>query len=237
MGHLRSARAVTAVLVALGTLTLVACGDDSSSTPTTTTVIETATQLEALIVPPGPDDSASGGGSADGSTLCGPNESPNGLDHTVVDLPANDPDGGLVVHADAGASTPKTGLLTSGTPVITTNDPARCLVIADGGVWWEVSYGTNDQRGWVNSRYLTRTGAQETAARADMCGLYREVLSYRTGPGGFAPQALTADLKAALSGPPPGVSDALDRISSPADEADLALAYEDLTGYVGPICS
>lgn len=167
--------------------------------------------------------------------LCDDNQEPNGLDYAVVKLPAGDLDGGLVVLADAGVGNARLAVLPSGTTVITTNDPATCAVVADGGVWWKVDDGSG-LRGWVNSRYLTRTAAQEAATRVEICRLYGEVVGFENGPGGFAPKALTAELDAALNAPPPGVSDALERISSPADEADLAEAYTSLKGYVGPLC-
>lgn len=167
--------------------------------------------------------------------LCDDDQEPNGLDHAVVALPADDPDGGLVVLADAGVGNARLAVMPSGTAVITTNDPATCAVVADGGVWWRVDNGSG-LRGWVNSRYLTRTAAQEAATRVEICRLYGEVVGFENGPGGFAPEALTAGLDAALNAPPPGVSDALKRISGPADEADLAEAYTSLEGYVGPLC-
>lgn len=225
--------ALTAVLLAAMALTAAACGgsdDIASPRSTTAPVTAVATTPDAGATVP-----ATATGTATDGAPCSPAEDGNGLDHTVADLPADDPDGGLVVHADAGASAPPTGLLAPGTAVSTVNDPARCLVLSDGAVWWEVEYD-GGSRGWVNSRFLTRTADQEAATRTELCRVYREVLTYRTSPD-FAPRELTAELEALLNGPPPGVSDALRRIPSPADEADLADAYTSLTGYVGPLCA
>ncbi len=66
--------------------------------------------------------------------------------------------------------------------------------------------------------------------------LSQGVSAQRSSTVDFAPRALTSSLEAALSGPPGGVSDALARISSPADGEDLFLAYESVKSYVGPIC-
>ena len=143
--------------------------------------------------------------------------------------------GGLTFEQQGFVTSSALWAASSGTAVITTNDPATCAVVDDGGVWWKVGDGSG-LRGWVNSRHLTRTAAQEAATRVEICRLYGEVVGFENGPGGFAPEALTAELDAALNAPPPGVSDALKRISSPADAADLAEAYISLKGYVGPLC-
>lgn len=223
--------ALPAILLAAVALTAAACGgtDDTAAPPATTAAVTAVATTPDITVTQRATQPA-----ADGAA-CSPAEDGNGLDHTVADLPADDPDGGLVVHADAGASAPRTGLLAPGTAVSTVNDPARCLVLPDGAVWWEVEYD-GGSRGWVNSRFLTRTPGQEAATRTELCRVYREVLTYRSSPD-FAPQELTAELEALLNGPPPGVGDALRRIPSPADEADLADAYTSLTGYVGPLCA
>lgn len=222
--------ALPAILLAAAALAVAGCGgsDDSArpaATPTTVTVAATT---------PGPTGTSPATETAAGAA-CTPAEDGNGLDYTVADLPADDPDGGLVVHADAGAASAQTGLLPAGTAVSTVNDPARCQVLSDGAVWWEVEYD-GGSRGWVNSRFLTRTAAQEAATRTELCRVYREVLTYRMSAD-FAPQELTAELEGLLNGPPPGVSDALRRIANPADEADLAGAYTSLTSYVGPLCA
>lgn len=213
-------RPVLAVLVALACLAVAACGDDDDPVAATT----------AATAPPATTTAA-----ADDGRLCTDLEEPNGRDRTVADLPADDPDGGLVVHADAGTGAPQIGVLPSGTAVITTNDPATCVVLADGGIWWKVQ-APDGLRGWVNSRLLTVSADQERVSRVEICRLYDEVLEYESASGDFAPAPLTAELTALLDAPPVGVSDALGRISSPADEADLADAYASLRAYVGPIC-
>ncbi len=227
-------RAGALILLCLAAAATAGCGSDSQDAAVAGATATAATPSAA------PPPATTGGaitfttGIEEGA-LCSDEEEPNGLDHTVSGIPADDPDGGLVVGADAGAGADRLDVLPSGTPVITTNDPATCLVVADGGVWWKIGYG-EDQRGWVNSRYLSRTAAQEAAGLAEICRLYSEVVLFESAPGEFAPEALTAELEAALNAPPVGVRDALESIANPADEADLAEAYASLEAYVGPLC-
>lgn len=225
------ARAILPVLLLGAMLFTAACDSDDPAVGDATTEVGTASESGT--------DAAAAPASADTGEVCTPNESPNGNDYTVTDLPADDPDGGLVVHADAGVDSAEIGVLPSGTAVVTTSDPADCLALADGSVWWHVYPVGDGVDGYVNSRLLVRSPEQEIAGRAELCAAYARVLAYRDGPvdgENFAPGAETAALRNLLDGPPPGIVDALERISSPADGADLALAYDSLTGYVGPLC-
>ena len=215
-----------------GVLLLAACGSGSGDAADDSTATRPAV-VSAQVDEPGNAGTDAGGGGA--AELCDDNQEPNGLDYTVASIPADDPDGGLLLLDDAGVGNAQLAILPSGTPVITTNDPATCAVVADGGVWWKVR-SEDGVRGWVNSRHLGRSAGQVAAGTAEICRLYAEVLAYENGPGDFAPGGLTAELDAALNGPPPGVSDALRRISSPSDGADLVTAYASLKGYVGQIC-
>ena len=45
----------------------------------------------------------------------------------------------------------------SGTAVITTNDPATCAVVDDGGVWWKVDDGSGPQRGPIGGSDAQKT--------------------------------------------------------------------------------
>lgn len=227
---------LSVLLMIVGALLLMsACGSDEPEAAepapdASSTVAEPADPTTAPQPPPA--EAASG-------EICTENEGPNGNDYTVVDLPADDPDGGLVVRADAGADSPQIGVLPGGAAVITTSDPADCLALTDGSVWWRVYPVGDGVDGYVNSRFLTRSPEQEVAGRAELCASYARVLDYEDGPvdgENFAPAAETSELRNLLNGPPPGIADALERISSPADGEDLALAYEALRSYVGPLC-
>ncbi len=225
---------LSVLLTIIGALLLVsACGSDEpdaaelAAEPTTSTAAEP------------PSSSAPEPSAAESGEVCTENEGPNGNDYTVVELPADDPDGGLVIHADAGIDRPQIGVFPGGTAVITTSDPADCLALADGSVWWRVYPVGDGVDGYVNSRFLTRSPEQEVAGRAELCASYARVLDYEDGPvdgENFAPAAETSALRNLLNGPPPGVADALERISSPANDEDLALAYASLRSYVGPLC-
>lgn len=224
-------RAFLSVLLIGAILAVAACGSDASETGDASTEPGSAAQPVS--------DAADAPAGTGAGEICTANEGPNGNDYTVAVLPADDPDGGLVVHADAGADSAELGVLASGTAVVTTSDPSDCLVLSDGSVWWHVYPADDGPDGYVNARLLVRSPEQEVAGRAELCSAYARVLDYRDGPvdgENFAPGAETAALRNLLDGPPPGIVDALERISSPADGADLALAYESLTSYVGPLC-
>lgn len=226
---------LSVLLAVVGALLLMsACGSDEPEAvaPAPDTASTAAEPADPTTAPQSAPAAASG-------EICTENEGPNGNDYTVVDLPLDDPDGGLVIHADAGTDSPEIGVFPGGTAVITTSDPADCLALADGSVWWRVYPVGDGVDGYVNSRFLTRSPEQEVAGRDELCAAYARVLDYEDGPvdgENFAPAAETAALRNLLDGPPPGITDALARISSPANGEDLALAYESLRSYVGPLC-
>ena len=79
-----------------------------------------------------------------------------GIRVEVVNIPANDPDGGLVLHSMPGIDQPEMGVLPPG-PTLASYTALGCAVIADGAVWWEL-IGPNGPV-WANAAYL-RTVAE-----------------------------------------------------------------------------
>lgn len=72
--------------------------------------------------------------------------------YQVVNIPVDDPDGGLVVHSGPGASEPVIGVLPPGRQGLIT---VGCAMMAAGesSLWWDVR-----DHGWVSSRYLATEG-------------------------------------------------------------------------------
>ena len=237
----RITRVLTALLLVLALGALAACGSDEgddASDATTSAQTETSGQTDAATS--GGSSTGDGGSDSAGGTQatgenCASGAPVAGVSYSVVGIAADDPDGGLVVNNEPGTASTRLDVIAQGTRVNAAGGPGGCAIVSDGGVWWEIVYG-DGLTGWVNARYLgasgTGGGGDETAA---ICDLYRQVLSYEVAPD-FAPASLTSDLEAALDGPPVGVSDALSRISSPRDGADLATAYASVKSYVGPLC-
>jgi len=68
-------------------------------------------------------------------------------DYRVTNIPADDPDGGLVAHVAPGVDATVTEVLPDGTDELDITGCQQNLNI--DAVWWLV-----DERGWVNARYL-----------------------------------------------------------------------------------
>lgn len=74
---------------------------------------------------------------------------------TVADIPAGDPDGGLVVRDRPSAGAAALIVLVEGTEVLVLPqvDTTGCVRLDSGAVWWAV-WITDTESGWANSRYL-----------------------------------------------------------------------------------
>ncbi|MEZ5378530.1 MAG: hypothetical protein R2733_18645 [Acidimicrobiales bacterium] len=74
--------------------------------------------------------------------------------YSVSNIPANDPDGGLVARLLPGSDEQRIDVLPDGTIVDIFADDLDCVVLGDGSVWWFVNTPLLATGGYVNSRYL-----------------------------------------------------------------------------------
>jgi len=79
-------------------------------------------------------------------TACNTFDSASRGFYRVVNIPADDPDGGLVAHVSPGVDADVTDVLAEGTAEL---QISGCQVLNDGALWWLV-----DDHGWVNAYYL-----------------------------------------------------------------------------------
>lgn len=150
------------------TLVFAACGsgdsDDDATTTTTaeaaaTTATPTTTGEPATVEP---ETSAVETTAAPATTTAtGPGESPcsaaqapDGGEYVVTNIPADDPDGGLVARLLPGTGGERIDVLPEGTVVDSDAERPGCVVTADGGVWWAIDTPQLATGGWVNSRFL-----------------------------------------------------------------------------------
>lgn len=77
----------------------------------------------------------------------------------VIDVAADDTDGGLVVHSDAGVATPVVGVLAYNATSVRMQP--GCVVTADGANWFQLE---GFDGGWVNGRYLAEDQLPSGAA-------------------------------------------------------------------------
>lgn len=233
-------------------LLVAACGSDGATTAvseTTNVAVPTdsaatnAASSDTTSVETTSDDSAAttAVASADGepvdSAVCITMESPNGDEFTVTGIEDDDADGGLVVRADPGPDSEQISVLPEGTEVTTSAEPADCVELKTGDLWWNIV--SEDTVGWVNSRYLQMSAEQAAASLAKTCVLYDEVKAYDEGGANeseFVPESLATDLDRAIGSHPTGVSAALAIVASPPDSSELFLAFETITGYLGSLC-
>lgn len=93
-----------------------------------------------------------------GTAPCGSDQRPVAGEYAVVNIPADDPDGGLVARRLPGAGSEQLDVLPAGTIVEAFGNRELCAVAADGGVWWEIGTPRLATGGWVNSRFLEPLG-------------------------------------------------------------------------------
>lgn len=181
----------------------------------------------------GTDDAAAGNssGATSSTATCSSSQLASGT-YLVTNIPANDPDGGLVARSAAGAGSSALFVLPELSGVFPGGGADDCVVL-DGSVWWQAF----DDGGsyWVNSAYLGKyptTGvATAVGTTQALCDNYDLVLSTRETDA-FPVQALM-QLDAELDFHPAGVSGAIADLLNGTTDGD---EYDTIAGYVGAIC-
>lgn len=172
-------RARVLALGIAGVCVVAACGGDSDDAASTTTAAEASTTSEApaetTSAPPttgepatvvtettsAPETStvpATTTATAPGESPCSGGQAPDGGEYVVTNIPADDPDGGLVARLEPGTGGERIGVLPEGTIVDSDADRPGCVVTSDGGVWWSIDSQPLAAGGWVNSRFLAPFG-------------------------------------------------------------------------------
>lgn len=88
---------------------------------------------------------------------CDEAQAADGGTYVVVDIPADDPVGGLVVRMFAGTDWEARAVLPELTEVFSVIDDEQhpsCLITTDNSVWWNIDHPTLATGGWVNASYL-----------------------------------------------------------------------------------
>ncbi|MGH1504450.1 MAG: hypothetical protein ACRBI6_12900 [Acidimicrobiales bacterium] len=171
------------------------------------------------------------GGSTSSTSTCSSSQLPTG-GYLVTNIPANDPDGGLVARSGAGSSSSSLFVLPELSGVFPGASSDDCVVL-DGSVWWQAF----DEGGayWVNSAYLGKYPATGVATAVGtsqaLCDSYDIVMSTRETDA-FPVQALM-QLDAELDFHPTGVSGAIGDLLNGTTSGD---EYDTIAGYVGAIC-
>lgn len=164
-------------LAAAFTLTLAACGGSDDETaeaaevtttaavePTETTAGEETVATTDDEVDEAPEDETASddeGAADDGSSAeeipfgnCDADQAPiPGQVYGVSNIPADDPDGGLVARQLPGSSEQAINVLPDGTIVDIFEDD-ECVVLSDGSIWWFVNTPLLATGGFVNSAFL-----------------------------------------------------------------------------------
>jgi len=98
-------------------------------------------------------------------TPCADEQGPQpGRGVAVVNIPADDPDGGLVTHTLPGVDTPVVGVLPPG-PTSEVHRPRNCIVLPSGAVWWELL--GPDGPVWGNAGYLAVISVEDRVPPGD----------------------------------------------------------------------
>lgn len=168
------------VVLAAAALVFTACGDsDSDDTATTsstssTTAVSPTTLADAdgSAAPPttgSSGDGAPAGGESPGlGEPCGGSQLPSGSQYAVADIPADDPDGGLVARQLPDASSEQIDVLAESTIVDTFIEPESCTVTSGGAVWWDIGTPQLATGGWVNAAYLAPVGGDDDQDSFDL---------------------------------------------------------------------
>ncbi len=155
-------------LLLLGGAMLSGCAGSPSPTAEVTQSAEgTSTESPSESPSPSTTAAAGSGAAAAAPSACRADQRPTGRQYVVWNIPQNDPDGGLVAHQLAGASTDEIDVLPPGTTVDTDSRVASCRVVADGGVWWEIGTPLLATGGWVNAHFLVAVESVPVDDRQD----------------------------------------------------------------------
>ena len=167
------------LVVAAAVLVFTACGDSdsddaaTSSTTSSTTAASPTTVAEtdgsAAPTTATASDSGTAGGQDPGlGDLCNGSQLPSGGQYAVADIPADDPDGGLVARQLPDASSEQIDVLAEGTIVDTFIDPESCAVTSGGAVWWDIGPPQLTTGGWGNTAYLAPVAGEDDEDSFDL---------------------------------------------------------------------
>jgi hypothetical protein len=167
------------VVVVAAALVFTACGDSDSedaatSSTTSPTTAASPTTVAETDGSAAPTTTASGDGATTGGEdpglgdLCSGSQLPSGGQYAVADIPADDPDGGLVARQLPDASSEQIDVLAEGTIVDTFIDPESCAVISGGAVWWDIGTPQLATGGWVNTAYLAPVAGEDDQDSFDL---------------------------------------------------------------------
>lgn len=180
--------------------------------------------------------SAGNGSLAADATACPPEFIGSGS-YVVVNIPANDPDGGLVGHSAPGVASPITTVYPPDFAVWVDGTAASCHVVESGAVWWRVAFA-DAPPDWVNAFYLgfyEGPGDRPIIGTTEaLCSAYWGVVEARETDIPVSQNLIRLDVE--LGGHPIGVSAAIFNlvngisVNTDADNASI-------DGYVGPICN
>jgi len=155
--------------------------------------------------------------------------------YIVVDIPADDPDGGLVAHSAPGVDAPVDGVFPADYSVYFDGSLDSCTITSDGGVWWNVADA--DFSTWVNASYLGKyngPGDREAVGTPEaLCDAYIFVIDAQETDIPITAQLIALDVE--LGGGPTGVSAAINDLIN--GTGNYTEAYDTISGYVGPICA
>jgi len=167
------------VVVAAAALVFTACGDSdsddaatsSTTSPTTAASPTTVTETDGSAAPTttgSGDDGTTGGEDPSLGDLCNGSQLPSGGQYAVADIPADDPDGGLVARQLPDASSEQIDVLAEGIIVDTFIDPESCAVTSGGAVWWNIGTPQLATGGWVNTAYLAPVAGEDDEDSFDL---------------------------------------------------------------------
>ena len=169
-------------VVAIATLVVASCGDSdandgdatSGTSTSTTAVTPSTTATDASIAPPTTAAVDTGGGETAGAEdpglgdRCSGSQLPSGGQYAVTNIPADDPDGGLVARQLPDPSADQIDVLAEGTIVDSFIEPESCAVISGGAVWWDIGTPQLATGGWVNAAYLAPVGGDDEQDSFDL---------------------------------------------------------------------
>ncbi len=170
------------VIIAIAALVVASCGDSDSddgdaatgTTTSSTSMTPSTTSTGGSAAPPTTGAADTGGaetGDADDSGLgdrCTGAQLPSGGQYAVTNIPADDPDGGLVARPLPDPSSEQIDVLAEGTIVDTFIGPESCAVLSGGAVWWDIGTPQLATGGWVNTAFLAPVGGDDEQDSFDL---------------------------------------------------------------------
>lgn len=104
-------------------------------------------------------------------TECADEQKQQQAHYDVVNVAPDDPDGGLVVHREPGASTPVISVLPWNAAKVTSRSGCK---LVDGTPWWNVpgpTWSSDSSGGWVNASFLGNHRTAEDQLGATPCSV------------------------------------------------------------------